>query len=113
MLSYNQAKKNQMKKNLYLFIFLLVITKTGFSQGILKGVIKDEKGFPIDAATVSIKDTKVFRIADAKGQFSLPAPKEFPFTIVVSSTGFQPAEAQISELKDSALIIILFTNNEM
>ena len=102
-----------MKKNLYLFIFLLAITKTGFSQGILKGVIKDEKGFPIDAATISIKDTKVFRIADAKGQFSLPAPKEFPFTIIVSSTGFQPAEAQISELKDSALIIILFTNNEM
>ena len=102
-----------MKKNLYLFVFLLAITKTGFSQGILKGVIKDEKGFPIEAATVSIKDTKIFRIADAKGQFSLPAPKEFPITIIVSSTGFQPAEAQISELKDSALIIILFTNNEM
>ncbi len=102
-----------MKNSLNLFIFLLAITKTGFSQDILKGVIKDEKGFPIDAATVSIKDTKIFRIADAKGQFSLPAPKEFPFTIIVSSTGFQPAEAQISELKDSAIIIILFTNNEM
>ena len=102
-----------MKKNLYLFVFLLVIATTGFSQGILTGVIKDEKGFPIEAATITIKNTKIFKIADAKGQFSLPAPKEFPFTIIVSSTGFQPAEAQILELKDSALVIILFTNNEM
>jgi len=113
MLSYNQAKNNLMKKNLYLFIFLLVISGTGFSQGILTGVIKDEKGFPIEAATINIKDTKIFRIADTKGQFSIPAPKIFPFTIIVSSSGFQPAEAQISELKDTALIIILFTTNEL
>lgn len=102
-----------MKKNLYLFIPLLLIAGAGFSQNLLTGVIKDEKGFPIEAATITVKGTKIFKIADAKGHFSLPAPKEFPFTIIVSSTGFQPAEAQISERRDTALIIILFTNNEM
>src|SRR5687768_7819396 len=102
-----------MKKNFHIFIFSLLFVSTGYAQSKLKGLIKDEKGVPIEAASVSVKGTSVFRIADAKGEFSIPVPKIIPFTLTVTSVGFSPAEAEITEIKDSVITIILFTNTEM
>ena len=70
-----------MKKNFCLIILSLLFAAASNSQSVLKGKIKDEKGVAIEAASVSIKGTSVFRVADAKGEFTLPAPKTFPFTI--------------------------------
>lgn len=102
-----------MKKNFCLVIISILIAGTGYTQSILKGVIKDEKGVAIEAASISVKGTSVFRVADAKGEFTIPAPKTLPFTLTVTSVGFSPAEAEITELKDSVITIILFTNTEL
>lgn len=100
-------------KNSFYFIILLLFATTGYAQKVLKGVIKDEKGVAIEAASIAVKGTSIFKIADAKGEFTFPAPKTLPFTITVTSVGFSPAEAEVTELKDSVVIIILFTNNEL
>jgi iron complex outermembrane receptor protein len=102
-----------MKKIFYLVIASLIFTASSYSQSILKGVIKDDKGVAIEAASISVKGTSIFRIADAKGQFTIPAPKTLPFTLTVTSVGFSPAEAEITELRDSVITIILFTNTEL
>lgn len=102
-----------MKKNFLFIIFSLLFASNGYTQSILKGLIKDEKGVPIEAASVSIKGGSVFRIADAKGEFTIPVPKILPFTLTVTSVGFAPAEAEITKIKDSVITIILFTNTEM
>lgn len=102
-----------MQKILYSVIVSLLFAAPGYAQHVLKGVIKDEKGVAIEAASVSVKGTSIFRIADAKGTFILPTPKTLPFTLTVSSVGFSPAEAEITELKDSLITIILFTNTEL
>ncbi|HET9276991.1 MAG TPA: TonB-dependent receptor, partial [Flavitalea sp.] len=99
--------------NFCLVIISIVIAGTGYTQSILKGVIKDEKGVAIEAASISVKGTSVFRVADAKGEFTIPALKTLPFTLTVTSVGFSPAEAEITELKDSVITIILFTNSEL
>lgn len=91
----------------------ILFVGTGYAQNILKGVIKDEKGIAIEAASISVRGTSVFRVADAKGEFTIPTPKTLPFTLTVTSVGFSPAEAEISELKDSVITIILFTNTEL
>ena len=102
-----------MKKNFCLVILFVFFAAVSNSQNVLKGKIKDEKGVSIEAASISIKGTSVFRVADAKGEFTIPAPKTFPFTLTVTSVGFAPAEAEIAELKDSTITIILFTNTEL
>ena len=102
-----------MKKNFCLVIILIFLASTGYTQRILKGVIKDEKGVAIEAASISVKGTSVFRVADAKGEFTIPAPKTLPFTLTVTSVGFSPAEAEITQLRDSIITIILFTNTEL
>lgn len=102
-----------MKKNFCLVIISILITGASDAQNILKGVIKDEKGVAIEAASISVKGTSVFRVADAKGEFTIPAPKTLPFTLTVTSVGFSPAEAEITELRDSVITIILFTNTEL
>ena len=102
-----------MKKNFLFVIVSLLFAGAGYAQSILKGVIKDEKGVAIEAASVSVKGTSIFRVANAKGEFTIPAPKALPFTLTVTSVGFSPAEAEITELRDSVITIILFTNTEL
>ena len=102
-----------MKKSFYFVIISLLFASTGYGQSQLKGVIRDEKGVAIEAASISVKGSSVFRIADSKGGFTIPVPKTLPFTLTVTSVGFSPAEAEITELKDSLLTIILFTNTEL
>lgn len=102
-----------MKKKFHLVLFSLLFLYTAYSQNTLRGVIKDEKGVPVEAASVSVKGTNIFKVADPKGEFSIPSPKTFPFTLTVSSVGFSPAEVEIAEIRDSLLTIILFTNTEL
>src|SRR5688572_10403613 len=102
-----------MKKNFCFIIISILLAGAGYSQNKLKGMIRDEKGVAIEAASVSVKGTSVFRVADAKGEFTIPAPKILPFTLTVTSVGFSPAEAEITELRDSVITIILFTNTEL
>ncbi|HEX6170306.1 MAG TPA: TonB-dependent receptor plug domain-containing protein, partial [Chitinophagaceae bacterium] len=102
-----------MKKKFHLVLFSLLFLYTAYSQNTLRGVIKDEKGVPVEAASVSVKGTNIFKVADPKGEFSIPSPKAFPFILTVSSVGFAPAEVEIAEIRDSLLTIILFTNTEL
>ena len=102
-----------MKKKFLLILSFIIFASAGFTQGILKGIIKDEKGVPVEAASVSVKGTNIFKVADPKGEFSIPSPKTFPFILTVSSVGFAPAEVEIAEIRDSVLTIILFTNTEL
>lgn len=102
-----------MIKNSCLILITLLFIYRGDAQTNLKGLIKDEKGVPVDAASVSVKGTNIFKVADAKGGFTIPAPKTLPFILTVTSVGFSPAEVEITELRDSVVTIILFTNTEL
>jgi iron complex outermembrane receptor protein len=102
-----------MRKNFGFISLFVLFAAAGYSQSMLKGIIKDEKGVAIEAASISVKGTSIFRVADAKGEFTIPAPKTLPFTITVTSVGFSPAEAEITELRDSVITILLFTNTEL
>ncbi len=102
-----------MKKNLAALIFFLFIFSVSSAQRLLTGVIKDGKGLPVEAASIKIKNTITATIADARGAFAVPAPKELPFTLQISSSGYQPSEIEITELKDSVINIILVDNNQL
>ncbi|WP_255460371.1 TonB-dependent receptor [Lacibacter sediminis] len=98
----------------FLFVLLLTaLTQVSFGQTALKGIIKDGKGQPVEAASIKVKGTVINAVADGKGQFSIPAPKELPFTLLISSAGYYPSEVEITELKEAELNIVLIDNNQL
>jgi iron complex outermembrane recepter protein len=98
----------------FLYVLLLIaLTQVSFGQSALKGIIKDGKGQPVEAASIKVKGTVINAVADGKGQFSIPAPKELPFTLLISSTGYYPSEVEITELKEAELNIVLIDNNQL
>ncbi|MFY7840128.1 MAG: TonB-dependent receptor [Lacibacter sp.] len=102
-----------MRKGLFFILLLIGVTFTVQSQAVLKGIIKDGKGAPVESATVKILGSTVFAVADGKGEFSVPAPKQLPFTLQITSAGYSPSEVVITELKDSVLHILLVENSQL
>ncbi|RXK62514.1 TonB-dependent receptor [Lacibacter luteus] len=102
-----------MRKSLFFILLLIGATLTAQSQAVLKGIIKDGKGIPVESATVKILGSTVFAVADGKGEFAIPAPKQLPFTLQITSAGYSPSDVVISELKDSVLHILLVENSQL
>lgn len=100
-----------MKKGLLLTILLSfsVLPKL-LAQEIVKGEVKDESGSPLPGATVSIKGTNSYSLSDANGQFNI-ASKEVPFTLLISSVGFETQEVEVYELSDEPLEVLLKSDN--
>ncbi|RYC70809.1 MULTISPECIES: TonB-dependent receptor [Spirosoma] len=102
-----------MRKTLPLITLFILSVSTLFAQGVVVGVVKDNEGLPVAAATVLIKGTNTYAIADATGQFSLAARQEFPFTIRISSVGFKPQEILLAKRPDSPLSLTLANDNQL
>lgn len=102
-----------MRKSLFFVLLLTVAALTVRSQSVLKGVIKDGKGIPVESASIKIVGSTVFTVADGKGQFTIPTPKQLPFTLQITSAGYSPSEVVIAELKDSVLNILLIENSQL
>ena len=102
-----------MRKSLFFVLLLTVTASLTYGQRVLTGFIKDGKGLPVEAASVKVKGSTITTVADIKGKFSITAPSELPFTLLISSTGYYPSELEVSTLKDSVLNIILVDNNQL
>lgn len=96
-----------MKQQSVLIILTMLFGSTAFSQNPIKGVIKDREGSLSAGATVGIKGTSIYNISDDKGLFSLSAPKELPFTLVIRLLGYQTQEILFSKLPEASLEITL------
>lgn len=102
-----------MRKTIVSALLVMVIAQVASGQSVLKGVIKDGKGFPVESASVKVKGISMSTIADGNGHFSLPAPKTLPFILQISSAGYYPSEITVAQLKDSLLNIVLVDNNQL
>jgi len=109
----NTTKNNHSFIAPILFFLLSFSAIASFSQPQLKGVIRDEKGSPVDGAVIKVKNTKAFSVSDNKGKFVIQIPATLPFTLQISSVGYFPVETDIKEIKDSALTIVLVDNNQL
>ncbi|MBU3714911.1 MAG: TonB-dependent receptor, partial [Ferruginibacter sp.] len=100
-----------MKQSLLLFFSVLFLQSVN-AQDILKGVIRDGRGLPIEGASVKIKNSASFAIADNNGKFEIKTSKSVPFILEITSAGFSPAEVEVKELKGSELSIVLLESNQ-
>jgi iron complex outermembrane recepter protein len=93
-----------------LVVFLIQST-LAFAQGPVTGVITDGNGSPLPGATVSIKGSTAYAVADVKGEFSIPAPAQLPFILRINSVGYKLLEVQVYELPEEPLIISLIDDS--
>ncbi|HEY0655511.1 MAG TPA: TonB-dependent receptor [Chryseosolibacter sp.] len=91
-------------------IFSIALTASA-QQNVVDGVIRDNKGESIVGATIIVKGTNTYALTDAEGAFKLNAPKQFPFSIRISSTGFKAQDVQIFEALEEPLEITLQDEN--
>lgn len=93
--------------------FLLLWVNVAFGQGTLLGVVIDNKGVPLVGATVVIKGTNAYAIADTNGYFSIVVRKAPPFILSANLVGYAPHEIQVPELQATRLEITLNDNNDL
>lgn len=98
-------------KTLRLLIPLLLWANFILAQDQLTGSVKDKEGTPLIGATVVIKGTNLYTVADINGQFTLAAKKELPFVVRISSVGFIPKELEITSLSTNLDITLVDDNN--
>lgn len=81
-----------MVKNL-LPIFFILLLPTGVlsaqEKGIIKGVVKDSLGTPVELANVAIMGTAEGTMTDLSGRYQLKVPSSHSFTVVVSCVGYR------------------------
>jgi TonB-dependent starch-binding outer membrane protein SusC len=88
-----KQKKQLFKLFIHTVIFLLLGANI-FAQQSVSGTLKSASGDPVSGATITIKGTKKFVVADAKGTFSIDAPKGS--VLVVSSVGYKTKEITVT-----------------
>ena len=85
-----------MKKILLLLISTIFLIQTSQAQSIkISGTITDDKDQPVPGANIIIKGKVTGTITDANGKFDLATSIQPPFTLVVSSVGYQRQEIEV------------------
>mgnify|MGYP001168733049 CR=1 FL=1 len=94
-----------------ILIPFLLLSNLAFAQRLLEGNVKDTDGTPLPGATLEVKGADIFAIADENGKFSIQAPEQLPFQLLVRYVGFTLQEIQLVSLPDKMLEIILINDN--
>lgn len=100
-------------KLLFIFIILFTYSISGMSQDLYtySGILKDaQQETPLIGAVVRIKNTGVFAIAKDDGSFQLKTALKPPFTLQVSSVGYESQEFMVSNT-EKPIIVSLYVQN--
>lgn len=81
-------------KNTYLFTFLLCLSVQ--SQTSISGRVLDNNSLPIAGANIIVSATSQGTITDLDGIFTLTVSQTPPFSLQISSVGFEPQTFQIT-----------------
>jgi len=107
-------KKYLISRLRLLLLLLILISPTLFyAQGkgeVLEGVIKNSEGELLPAATIVVKGTSAFAVADLEGRYKINTPEKLPYTLIVNFVGYGPLEIKITE-QPSAPYTITFNDN--
>ena len=93
-------------------LILLLFSVSSFAQTTIKGTVKDDSGQPIPGTNIIILGTTVGTVTDFDGGFTLTTNQNPPFSIQVSSVGFETATQEITS-NNQNVDIILKEGNEL
>ena len=86
-------------------LLCVLFTQAAFSQTkSISGTVSDDKGAPIQGATVTVKGTKIGASTSADGKFTLSVPSTAT-TLVISSVGFGTQEVALANQTSFAVAL--------
>jgi len=91
-------------KKLILFFVLTLVVSGIYSQVIIQGKVKDNKGKPIAGASISLKDTYDGTVADSLGNYKFSTTEKGEQIFIVSNIGYRSYEQKIILGLDSFFI---------
>jgi hypothetical protein len=77
-------------------VFLLLFCATTYAQTTVTGIVTDDSGQPLPGANVIIVGTSTGTVTDFDGNFSLTTDQDAPFTIQISSIGFESSDQDVT-----------------
>ncbi len=87
-------------------ILMLLVSTLSIAQNVVDGRVIDGFDQPIPGVSITVKGTTVSTISDFDGNFTLTTDKEYPFTLIASSIGFDDATFVVtSETKDVTIVL--------
>lgn len=99
-----------MRQGLLFLVLILSAVLMASAQGTVTGAIKDSVGNPVVGATVLVKGGNSYAIADGAGQFTITTKKIPPFTLRISSVGFETKEVEITEHSSQIAVVLTHDN---
>jgi outer membrane receptor protein involved in Fe transport len=81
---------------IYLFVLSLFFCSVTFAQTTISGSVKDSKNEPVPGANVKVVGESTGTVADSDGNFTLSTTKKPPFTIEVSSVGYESKKMSVT-----------------
>ena len=90
-----QMNTNNIFNKIFLFFLLLLTAITTMAQVKITGTVVDEKGQPIEFATVKIAGTAIGVNTDTKGRYEISAPTRDTVMVVFSCLGYSTVRRQL------------------
>ena len=81
----------------FLRAFALLFCVASFAQTTVKGTVSDDSGMPLAGANIIVTGTSSGAMTDFDGNFTLNTSENPPFTIQVSSVGFETLSQEVSK----------------
>jgi outer membrane receptor protein involved in Fe transport len=91
----------------YLLVLSLFFCGISFAQNSIKGIVTDENNQPIPGANIKVVGDKAATVSDADGKFTLTTTANLPFTIEVTSVGYQLKKVSVTSNNQNALIKLI------
>jgi len=82
--------------------FLIFFTSAAMAQTVIRGAVKDGKGRPVPAASLTIKDSYDGSTTDSLGNFSFRTSEKGTVTLQVTAIGYKSAD-EVVKLGDSLI----------
>lgn len=101
----------KMLRVLLLLPMCLCFFQTGWSQNkAITGTVIDDRGNPVNGASVIVKGTAIGTATDPSGNFSLSVPSSAT-TLVISSVGFSNQEVNIANQTNVSIVLTSTTTD--
>ncbi len=94
-------------KRIGIFILLIALSLTLFSQETITGIVKNQNGEPLIGANIVIKETFKGTATNSKGEFKFSKVKTGDYTYVISYLGYKTLEKEISGDNTKNLVFTL------
>lgn len=110
---YINQKLLIMRKSILLFLSFILLTTIVKAQQFIEGHVKDSLGLSVAGATVIIKGTNHFAVADGNGHFRINPRVNPPLTLGFSAAGYHLQDIELAAFPTSPLVIVLVSNNKL